>query len=268
MKKILLTGATDGIGLEAAKKLSSTGQHLLLHGRNAAMLADVEAELSGLSGGGGVESYVADLSSMTDVQDLAARVLKSHTNLDVLINNAGVYNTPDTITPEGFDVRFVVNTIAPYLLTKQLLPLMDSGGRVINLSSAAQSPVELKAFAGKVRLSDSAAYAQSKLAITMWTRHLALESGDEAPDFIAVNPGSLLGTKMVKEAYGMDGGDVQIGADILCRAALDAEFAGVTGQYYDNDSGQFTAPHGDALDTKKSSNVVEAIEAALIEFLK
>ena len=186
----------------------------------------------------------------------------------MLINNAGVYKTPDSITPDGYDVRFVVNTIAPYLLTRQLLPLMDNTGRVINLSSAAQSPIDLKAFAGKARLSDSEAYAQSKLAITMWTRQLALESGDEAPVFIAVNPGSLLATKMVKEAYGMDGGDVQIGADILCRAALDEEFSGVTGQYYDNDSGQFTAPHGDALDQEKSRKVVDAIDTVLSELLK
>lgn len=264
-KTILLTGATDGIGLEAARMLAKRGQDVLLHGRNPAKLAQVEKELSALREGGQVESYVADLSRLADVGVLAEAVTERHAKLDVLINNAGVYNAPDVVTPDGLDVRFAVNTIAPYLLTQRLLPLLGASSRVINLSSAAQSPVDVNALAGKVGLSDSAAYAQSKLAITMWSRHLALEFGNDGPVIIAVNPGSLLGTKMVKEAYGMAGGDVQIGAEILCRAALGDEFATASGQYFDNDSGQFSAPHHDARDQRKSHEVVRVIESVLEE---
>ena len=262
-KTILLTGATDGIGLEAARMLVAEGHDVLLHGRNPAKLADVEKELSALRGGGQVESYVADLSRLADVGALAKAVTEKHSRLDVLINNAGVYKAPDVVTPDGLDVRFAVNTIAPYLLTQRLLPLLGKSGRVINLSSAAQSPVDAGALAGEICLSDSAAYAQSKLTITMWSRHMALDLGDDGPAFIAVNPGSLLGTKMVKEAYGMAGGDIRIGAEILYRAALDDEFAAASGQYFDNDSGRFASPHPDALDPRKSQEVVDIIEAIL-----
>ena len=156
-----------------------------------------------------------------------------------------------------------MNTIAPYLLTQRLLPLLGKSARVVNLSSAAQSPVVPKAFTGQVSLSDSVACAQSKLAITMWSRSMALWLKDDGPAVIAVNPGSLLGSKMVKEAYGVAGNDIGIGAEILCRAAMSDEFATATGQYFDNDSGEFASPHPDALDPKKIREIVDAIESLL-----
>ena len=262
-KSILITGSTDGIGLEAARMLVSQGHHVLLHGRNPSKLEDAEKSLSSMPGGGRVESYVADLSRVADVQALANAVADKHASLDVLVNNAGVYNAPEVVTQDGLDVRFAVNTIAPYLLTQRLLPLLGSSGRVVNLSSAAQAPVDPKSLAGQVSLSDSAAYAQSKLALTMWSRSLALSLDRDGPVIVAVNPGSLLATKMVKEAYGVAGGDIRIGAEILCRAALADEFADASGEYYDNDSGQFAAPHPDALNPKKSREIVRVIEKIL-----
>ena len=142
---------------------------------------------------------------------------------------------------------------------------MDTEGRVINLSSAAQAPVNLKAFAGEVKLSHGAAYAQSKLALTMWSRSLAQELGGAGPAVVAVNPASLLGSKMVKEAFGMAGGDLRIGADILVRAALSDEFATASGKYFDNDSGRFASPHADALDAGKCEAVILVIEEILTE---
>jgi NAD(P)-dependent dehydrogenase (short-subunit alcohol dehydrogenase family) len=177
--------------------------------------------------------------------------------------HAKVYKARDPRTQDGLDVRFAVNTIAPYLLTQRLLPLLGTSGRVVNLSSAAQSPVDPRALAGDVRLSDGAAYAQSKLALTMWSRSLALSLGGDGTAIIAVNPGSMLGTQMVKDAYGVAGGDVRIGADILCRAALGADFAHASGQYFDNDVGRFTSPHPDALDPRRVAEIVHVIEAIL-----
>ena len=263
-KTILVTGSTDGIGLETAKILVSMGHHVLLHGRNPAKLEQVENALSALANNGRVESYMADLSRMADVETLAQAITERHNQIHVLINNAGVFKTPDAITQDGLDVRFAVNTLAPCLLTKRLLPLFGSSARIINLSSAAQSPVNTEALMGRVRLSDDLeAYAQSKLAITMWSRHMALMLKENAPAFIAVNPGSLLGTKMVKEGFGMVGKDIGIGADILIRASLSDEFETASGQYFDNDSGSFVSPHRDALDPQKTEEVVRAIETVL-----
>ena len=267
-KTILITGSTDGIGLETAKMLASQGHHVLLHGRNPAKLKEAEKAIITITGGDSIESYVADLSCMSDVEELAKAVNEKHDRLDVLINNAGIYKTSDPITQEGLDVRFAVNTIAPYLLTQRLLPLLGSSSRVINLSSAAQAPVNPDALAGRVHLSDQmAAYAQSKLAITMWSHSMAL-THDDGPVFIAVNPGSLLATKMVKEGFGMAGKDIGIGADILTRAALSDEFAAASGKYFNNDVGEFTSPHSDALDTQKSQEMVRVIETVLVEINK
>ncbi|QKV17480.1 SDR family NAD(P)-dependent oxidoreductase [Oricola thermophila] len=260
---ILITGSTDGIGLETAKKLATAGHVVILHGRNPAKLEDAVRAVSALSGGGEVESHVADLSRMADVEALAKAVAAKHGSLDVLINNAGILKAPETVTPDGLDVRFAVNTIAPYLLTRRLLPLLGASARIVNLSSAAQSPVYPDALAGNLRLSDMDAYAQSKLALTMWSGQLARSLGEDGPVVVAVNPGSMLGTKMVKDGFGVAGGDIGIGAGILVRAALSDDFASASGRYFDNDSGRFAPPHRDALDPAKSAAIVSAIEDIL-----
>ena len=264
-KTILITGATDGIGLETAKILATKGHHLLIHGRDLAKLENTEKIISGLiADNGRVESYICDLSRMSDVETFAKAIAKCHSQLDVVINNAGIFRTADTFTGDGLDIRFAVNTFAPYLLTRRLLPLLDPRARVVNLSSAAQSPVNLDALTGRATIPDQLnAYAQSKLAITMWSTAMAHSFIDDGPIFIAVNPGSLLATKMVKEGFGMAGNDIQIGADIIIRAALSDEFAEASGQYFDNDTGQFASPHPDALDSKKAEEVMHAIETFL-----
>ena len=107
------------------------------------------------------------------------------------------------------------------------------------------------------------AYSQSKLAITMWTISMADALKNNGPMLVAVNPGSLLASKMVKEGFGVAGHDINIGADILVRASLSDEFASVSGQYFDNDSGQFANPHPDGMDSQKCEALIEAIESLI-----
>ncbi|MEP3275607.1 MAG: SDR family NAD(P)-dependent oxidoreductase [Stappiaceae bacterium] len=256
-KTILITGSTDGIGLLTAQTLATEGHKILLHGRGAAKL---EAAVTKV--GGEVESFAADLSRMADIQSFAAEVREKHDRLDVLINNAGVLKIPDTKTQAGHDVRFMVNTFAPYALTRSLLPIIPKDGRIVNLSSAAQAPIDLAALRGDKQLGHNDAYAQSKLGITIWTRELAKELSDR-PVVVAVNPGSLLASKMVKEGYGIAGNDLSIGADILSEAAVGASFADASGKYFDNDSGQFAQPNAAALDANHSAQVMQGIEDAL-----
>ncbi len=248
-KTILMTGATDGIGQLAAKLLVKDGHKVLLHGRSAEKLAATAAEL-GVS-----ETYLADMSDLDAVRAMAAEIAAKNDKIDVLINNAGVFKMADPLLPSGMDARFVVNTLAPYVLTKALLPLMGKDARVVNLSSAAQAPVDMAGFAGKTRLDHMAAYSQSKLAITIWTQELAREMPD-GPLFVAVNPGSLLASKMVTEGFGVAGNDLMIGADILHRAALSDEFANASGKYFDNDAGRFGPPHGAAADPAHVADVM------------
>ncbi|KKL83235.1 hypothetical protein LCGC14_1976810, partial [marine sediment metagenome] len=221
--------------------------------RSAEKLAAAAEEV-----GGSPETYRADLSDLGAVASLAQQVRARHERLDVLINNAGVLKAPQTRTKHGFDLRFVVNTLAPWVLTQNLLPILPKDGRVVNLSSAAQAPVDMAALRGTRDLGDMDAYAQSKLAITIWTQELA-RVHPEGPVFVAVNPGSLLASKMVKEGFGVAGNDLSIGADILCRAALSDEFATASGRYFDNDSGHFAQPHSAASDPDHVAEVMAAI---------
>ena len=252
-KTILITGSTDGIGLLTARKLAAAGHKVLLHGRSVAKLEAAAAEA-----GGDVQTFAADLSDMSAVDRLADDVLARYDRLDVLINNAGVLKTPNPTLADGRDVRFVVNTLAPYRLTERLLSIIPEDGRVVNLSSAAQAAVNLKALPGNVPLSDMDAYSQSKLAITIWTQEWA-KSLPNGPAMIAVNPGSLLASKMVKEGFGVAGQDLNVGADILIDAALGARFSDASGAYFDNDSGTFTNPHPAALDPVHAADVMRAI---------
>lgn len=260
IRTILITGATDGIGFETAKLLATGGHTLLLHGRSDTKLATAKQALSKVNPAASIETYRADLSNLPEVADLASMVKAKHAKLDVLVNNAGVFKTPEPLTDNGYDVRFLVNTIAPYLLTKLLMEIIPESGRVVNLSSAAQAPVDLDALNGLKTLTDNEAYAQSKLGITMWSFALANLIAGNGPLIISVNPGSLLASKMVKEAYGIPGHDIGIGAEILVRATLDEEFSMASGRYYDNDRKEFATPDSDALDANKNLALTNAMD--------
>ena len=132
MKKvILITGATDGIGFETAKSLIQLGHHVIVHGRSESKAENVKDRLASLKDGYAVNTVICDLSNLNSVRSMVSEITERFGNLDVLINNAGVYATSEPTTEAGLDVRFAVNTLAPYLLTKQLLPSMSSTSRVV-----------------------------------------------------------------------------------------------------------------------------------------
>lgn len=266
MKTILITGATDGIGAQTAKRLAAEGHNLLVHGRSAAKLTALVQQLRAIRGAKSVEAFRADFASLTEVARLARQIVDRNGPLDVVINNAGVFRTDTVEAPDGRDVRMVVNTLAPALLTRIVLPVIPAQGRFVHLSSAAQAPVDLRALSGPFQLEAMSAYAQSKLALTMWSQSLADELGADGPVSVAVNPGSLLATRMVKEGFGVEGNDISIGAAILRSAALSDEFRDATGLYYDNDIARFSTPHADASDAAKVTAVTQSIESAIAQY--
>ncbi len=266
MKTIFLTGATDGIGFETAKVLVTQGHHLLLHGRSEAKLKDAVNALSAIDSEAKTQTYCTDLSNFQDTNSMLDEIVKQHQQIDVIINNAGVLKAPKSITTDGLDLRFVVNTLAPYIISKKLLPLLAKDGRIVNLSSAAQAPIDLDAMVGKSSIDeDFQAYAQSKLAITIWSQQMAKQLKPNQV-IVAVNPGSMLGSKMVKEGFGVQGNDLKIGADILIKAALSEEFANASGRYFDNDSQRFALSHLEAQDEAKCRKVMTAIKSIIERF--
>ena len=283
-KTILITGSTDGIGKLTAIALAKADHHVYVHGRSADKLASVIEEIKSTTNNKHVDGFVADLSDLSAVKHLAEAVKDKLQSLDVLINNAGVFKTANSITKDGLDIRFVVNYFAPIVLTEGVLPLLKTASaasgsaRIINLSSAAQVPVSRFALVGDEKLSDQSAYAQSKLALTMWSMDLAKQLKDNNTNnninVIAVNPGSLLNTGMVAEAYGQHWSSADKGANVLTQLATSDKFAGETGKYFDNDLGSrsgtademlgdFGNPHPDATHQGKTAELLRQTQTML-----
>ncbi len=257
-KTILITGSTDGVGKLTSIKLAGDGHSVYLHGRSPEKLESTISEIKNITKNENVGGFIADLSEQDAVEKMAEQINKDLPKIDILINNAGIFKSPASHNQKGMDIRFAVNYLAPYLLTEKLTPLIKKGAdpRIINLSSAAQSSVSGDALCGSVNLSDQEAYAQSKLALTMWSFHLAERLPDVA--VIAVNPGSLLNTKMVAEAYGQSWSSADKGADILYDLAVSENFKRITGKYFDNDQGAFAQAHPDAYSKIKIDTLIQA----------
>lgn len=262
-KTVFITGSTGGIGLETAYLIAKQGHQVIIHGRSQEKIQYAQKYITDNTQHTSVNSYCADISDVNAIKELAASLIEQHT-IDVLINNAGVYKTAHTKTADGLDMRFMVNTIAPYLLTKQLLPSLPDSARIINLASAAQAPVDYSALMGQKELKDDmSAYAQSKLALIMWSFHMAKTLKDQGPSIMAINPGSLLASKMVKEGFGVEGHDLSIGAKVLMKAAFSDEFSNASGQYFDNDQQCFATPNAMASIDENNAQVVNVIEKIL-----
>lgn len=253
---ILLTGSTDGIGLEAAKILIEQGHNVVIHGRNKDKLNSIMQDISPFGG------IIADLSSHKDTQRLAQEATEILGTIDVLINNAGVLKT-NAQTSDGVDIRFTVNTIAPFLLTSYLEPSMNEGSRVVNLSSAAQALVNIRALSGDEQLGWFEAYAQSKTALNAWTKALADKKRDKNITFLAVNPGSLIATKMVKEGFGFSERSVESGAKIITEMATSSTPLEHNGEYYDNDTGSYKKILGEYLNDQSVKEIMELLKEKL-----
>jgi len=263
MKTIFITGSTDGVGKLTATKLAKSGHQILLHGRNAEKLKNTISEIKEKTNNDKVSGFVSDFSDFDSVKKMIVEISNEFPSIDVLINNAGVLNSPIEQNQNNLDMRFAVNYFAPYLLTNGLLPILKNSNspRIVNLSSAAQLTVSIEALQGKESISSQAAYAQSKLALTMWS--FAFAKANPKIVTIAVNPGSLLNTKMVQEAYGQFWSSADKGADILYELAISEKHIESNGKYFDNDKGTFSNAHNDAYNQEKINQLISETEKIL-----
>jgi NAD(P)-dependent dehydrogenase (short-subunit alcohol dehydrogenase family) len=232
---ILVTGATDGLGRRVAQELAAKGATVLLHGRSLERLEATLEELRSQMVSEKASSYLADLSSLAAVRDLAERILSEHDRLDVLVNNAGVIARERKESEEGYELTFEVNYLSHFLLTRLLLPLLKDSApaRIINVASAGQSPLDFSNLMLERGYDAMKAYSQSKLAQVMFTFELTEHLRGTGVTVNALHPASLMDTKMVQSTFGYTMSTVEEGAQAVVRLAISPEIEGVTGRYFD-----------------------------------
>lgn len=233
---VLVTGSTDGIGKEAAKRLAGMGASVLVHGRSRDR---GEAALEGIrseTGGGDLELVVGDLSSLSGVRSLAEQAREARGGrLDVLVNNAGVVAKERTTTEDGNELTFAVNHLAPFLLTNLLLDLLEGNApsRVVTVTSELHERAALDFDDPQLERgwSPKKAYNRSKLAGLVFAYELARRTKGAGITSNALHPG-VVGTKLLREGFGSKGSPVKNGAEGLVYLAASEEVEGVTGEYF------------------------------------
>ena len=231
---ILVTGSTDGIGKLTALKLAGQNSQVIIHGRNKEKTESVVKELKEKSGNDSLEGYVADFSSLREVRDFAEKISNTYPKLDVLINNAGAGYTASRYSRDGYELRFAVNYLAPFLLTKLLIPVLIKAApsRIVNVSSVGQHSINFDDVMQQKNFNAVTAYSQSKLALIMFTFDLANELKDKNITVNSLHPGTYLNTKMVTDAGINPLGDPESGAEAEVFLATDKSLEDVTGKYF------------------------------------
>lgn len=244
-KVVLITGATDGIGREAAKELAMQGAKVVVVGRNRSRAEETVKQLDAHSHDHGADYLLADLAKISEVKRLAGEFLSKYSRLDVLINNAGAGFLKRTVTDEGIESTFALNHLAYFTLTNLLLDRIKAffPSRIINVSSGAH-------LSGRISFDDIGlerryfvlkAYRQSKLANVMFTYELARRLQGSGVTVNCLHPG-LVKTGIFKKVWVVGplvdayirrrAISVAQGAETIIYLASSPEVEGVTGKYF------------------------------------
>ncbi len=233
-KIILITGSTDGLGKLLAQHLANQGGIIVLHGRNQKKGEALVNELSGKTKTDKIKYYNGDYSSLQEVKELSEKIRMDYDHIDILINNVGIGrgsagNHQREVSQEGIELRFAVNYVAHVLLTEKLLSIIKPGGRIINVASVGQEPINFANLMLERNYDGYFAYKQSKTALIMYTFDLAEELKKRDIKVNAVHPASLMNTNMVLNDWGYSLTTVEQGAE----AVENLLFSEITGAYFD-----------------------------------
>ena len=243
-KNIIITGATDGIGLAAAKSIAKKGYHVSLVGRNPDKGKKALEAIIAHSGNENLDFFECDLSLVANVKDLADRIKQKHSKIDVLLNNAGGANKTKQITSEGLEKTFATNQMNYFVLSTELLNILSESydGRIVNVASNAHigAEVDYANINSEKSFSAWTSYCVSKLMNIMFTYQLSAMQDRVSvnvlhPGFvdtnIAGNEGNLI-KYIVKFGAKMFARTVDNGADSSIYLSTSDEVKGVSGKYF------------------------------------
>ncbi len=235
---ILVTGSTDGIGMQTALDLADMGAHVIVHGRNRERGESVQREIRRATGNDQVDLLIADLASQRQIHELAGAIERRYHRIDVLVNNAGVYVKQRRMTEDGLEMTFAVNHLAPFLLTNLLLDLLRASApsRVVTVSSTTHQSirqVDFENLQGEKWYDGYYAYALSKLGNILFTYELARRVASEGITANTLHPGAV-NTKLLRAGFGNYGVDLERGAETPVYLASSPEVGGGTGKYFVN----------------------------------
>lgn len=233
---ILITGATDGIGKQTSLELAQMGHTLFIHGRNAERLSETKSFIQSQHPKAIIETFMADFASLTEIKNMAITILANNKPLDVLINNAGVFEKHFKKSADGYERTFAINHLAPFYLTLLLLPKLKTlaSARIINVASMAQaSSIDFEALNAEKGYDSFDAYELSKLCNILFTLKLANILQKDSITVNALHPG-VISTKILHAGWGFGGGSWHSGAATSVFLATSSEGAQNSGHYYVN----------------------------------
>ena len=255
-KVVVVTGATAGIGKEAARGLAGMGARVVIVGRNPEKTEAVAEEIRGTAKGA-VDSVLADFASLDSVRQLAETLPDRYPRIDVLLSNAGVFRVRRTLTSDGLEETFAVNHLAAFLLTNLLLDRLKASApsRVVVVASAAHygQTLDFDDLQNQRSYKAMRVYGRSKLANVLFTYALAerLEgSGVTAnclhPGFVATSLGSgnRIPVKPFMALFRLTGRAISVedGAGTPIYLASSPDVEGVNGKYFDRRREKTTSP--------------------------
>ncbi len=207
---VLITGSTDGIGLQTAIELLRKNFFVILHGRNKERLRTAMNIVSSATGieKANIGGVVFNLGSLKEIRTACDYIKNNFPGIDVLINNAGVYSPALNFTDDGFELTFGVNHLGHFLLTNLLLALIrkSKSGKIINVSSVAhsQGKIDFDNLNAEKYYDAYTAYAQSKFANILFTYRLAKILKDENIAVNSLHPG-VISTKLLHAGFNIRG---------------------------------------------------------------
>ena len=235
---ILITGSTDGIGKATAQNLLSRGAEVIIHGRNKQKGNRVRKELAKVTGGSLPDLLVADLSRLDEVRHMAEDTASRYPRLNVLINNAGTFEKERYLTSDGVEKTFAVNFLAPFLLTRSLLPVLTNTtpSRIVTVASSAHEDVDhidWDNLPAQDHYDGWGAYALSKFADITFTYSLARAIKGTGVTVNCLHPG-VTDTKLLRSVFpGYPAISPEVGARTSVYLATSLDVTGTSGRYFD-----------------------------------